>query len=172
MKNPVELNRLLLKFLLLCYEDFQESSRKNNAKFKLLGIIWENKRSWRFYFVGFQIQYAGFIRNLPFLSYLEVEARATENNFTFEAHVSGVHSPYVAARHNLKCRSWIYDHFHNILRLFDVFAKFSFYYKWNDARLLLINMVYHKLPLTCPLYISSPPRHTLPKYITQLTSQI
>ena len=34
-----------------------------------------------------------------------------------------------------------YNHFHNILRLFDV-LRFSFHHKWNDARLWLINMVY------------------------------
>ena len=35
-----------------------------------------------------------------------------------------------------------YNQFHNILRLFDVLPKFSFRHKWNDGRLLLINMVY------------------------------
>ena len=35
-----------------------------------------------------------------------------------------------------------YNQFHNILRLFDVFTKFSFPGKWNDVRLLLINIVY------------------------------
>ena len=36
MKNSVELNRPLLKFLLLCYVDTQESSCKDNAKFNLI----------------------------------------------------------------------------------------------------------------------------------------
>ena len=34
-----------------------------------------------------------------------------------------------------------YNHFHNILRLWR-FTKFSFHHKWNDARLLLTNMLY------------------------------
>ena len=41
------------------------------------------------------------------------------------------------------------NHFHDILRLFGCFNKFSFHHKWNDARLLLINMIYelsHDLP--------------------------
>ena len=32
MKSPVELNRLLLKFVLLCQADIQESFREGNAK--------------------------------------------------------------------------------------------------------------------------------------------
>ena len=39
---------------------------------------------------------------------------------------------------------YIYNYFHNILRLFDV-LQFSFHHKWNDARLLLINMVYTRI---------------------------
>ena len=35
-----------------------------------------------------------------------------------------------------------HDHFHKMLRLFDCFTKFSCNQKWNDARLLLISMVY------------------------------
>ena len=46
MKSTVELNRLLLKFLLLCYVDIQESSCKGNAKFNFLGIIWQS-RAWQ-----------------------------------------------------------------------------------------------------------------------------
>ena len=34
----------------------------------------------------------------------------------------------------------IYNHFHNILRLLE--TKFFFHHKWNDAWLLVINMVY------------------------------
>ena len=33
-----------------------------------------------------------------------------------------------------------YNHFHNILRIFDVLP--NFHHKWNDARILLINMVH------------------------------
>ena len=32
MESAVELNRLLLKFLILCYVDIQESSREDNQK--------------------------------------------------------------------------------------------------------------------------------------------
>ena len=44
MKRAVELDRLLLKFVLLCQVDIQESSREHNAKFNFLGIIQESKR--------------------------------------------------------------------------------------------------------------------------------
>ena len=64
MKSALELNRLLLKFLLLCYVDLLEHSREDNAKFNFLGIRWENKRFWRVYFLGSQIQYTEFIKNL------------------------------------------------------------------------------------------------------------
>ena len=37
---------------------------------------------------------------------------------------------------------WTYNHFPTILRLFDVLPSFPFHHKWNDARLLLITMVY------------------------------
>ena len=40
MKGAVDLNRLLLKFVLLCHVDIRESSREENAKFNFLGIIW------------------------------------------------------------------------------------------------------------------------------------
>ena len=43
MKSAVELNILLLKFVLLCLVDIQESFREDNAKFNVLGIIWESK---------------------------------------------------------------------------------------------------------------------------------
>ena len=39
MKSAVELNILLLKFVLLCLVNIQESCREDNAKFNLLGII-------------------------------------------------------------------------------------------------------------------------------------
>ena len=47
MKNTVELNRLLLKLLLLREVDIQEYQvfREDNAKFNSLGIIWVCKRS-------------------------------------------------------------------------------------------------------------------------------
>ena len=38
----MELNRLLLKIVLLCQADIQKSSRKGNAKFNFLGMIWES----------------------------------------------------------------------------------------------------------------------------------
>ena len=50
MKSAVELNRLLLKFVLLCQVDLQENSREGNAKFKFWGILWESKRTWRVHF--------------------------------------------------------------------------------------------------------------------------
>ena len=53
MKINVELNILLLKFVLLCHVDVQESSRKDNAKFYFLGVIWESKTSWRVIFQNF-----------------------------------------------------------------------------------------------------------------------
>ena len=39
MKSAVELNILLLNFVLLCLVNIQESCREDNAKFNLLGII-------------------------------------------------------------------------------------------------------------------------------------
>ena len=42
MKTAVELNRLMLKFVLLCQVGIQESSRKDNAKFNFLEITWES----------------------------------------------------------------------------------------------------------------------------------
>ena len=54
MKSPVELNKLLLKFLLLYFVDIQESSHKDNAKFNFLGIILESKRSWTAHFQAFR----------------------------------------------------------------------------------------------------------------------
>ena len=54
MKSAIELNILLLKFLLLCLVDIQESSREGNAKFNFLEIIWDSKRSWRVHFQAFR----------------------------------------------------------------------------------------------------------------------
>ena len=42
-----------------------------------------------------------------------------------------------------------YNNFHNILRLFDVLP--NFHHKWNDARLLLINMVYTSCLTSYPM---------------------
>ena len=53
MKSSVELNKLLLKFVLLCL-GIQESSRKDNAKFNFLGIIWESNMSWKKIFQDFR----------------------------------------------------------------------------------------------------------------------
>ena len=46
-KSAVNLDRLLLTFLLLCQVDIHESSLEGNTKFNFLGIFWESKRSWR-----------------------------------------------------------------------------------------------------------------------------
>ena len=43
----------------------------------------------------------------------------------------------------------MYNHGHNILRLFEYFTKFSFYLKWNKTWLLVINMVYTSYPMSC-----------------------
>ena len=53
MKSSVELNKLLLKFVLLCL-GIQESSRKDNAKFNFLGTIWESNMSWKKIFQDFR----------------------------------------------------------------------------------------------------------------------
>ena len=53
-KSAMELNRLWLKFLLLCYVDIQPSSWKGNGKFKFLGIILESKMSCRVHFQTFR----------------------------------------------------------------------------------------------------------------------
>ena len=70
MKSVVELNRLLLKFLLLCHGVFQKGYCEDKAKFNFLGIIWESKRSWKIHFSGFQrvqnSKFARFITNLAF----------------------------------------------------------------------------------------------------------
>ena len=47
MKSSVELNRLLLKFVLLCQVGIQENSRKDNEKFNFLGTIWQSEMSWK-----------------------------------------------------------------------------------------------------------------------------
>ena len=54
MKKAVDLNRLLLKFVLSCYVDIHESFREKNSKCNFLGIVWESKWSWRVHFAGFQ----------------------------------------------------------------------------------------------------------------------
>ena len=45
MKRVVEMNRLVMKFLLLCYIDIQGRYCEDIAKFNVLGIIWESNRS-------------------------------------------------------------------------------------------------------------------------------
>ena len=52
MKSAVELNKLLLKFL-LCHMYIQESSCEESARFNFLGITWESKRSCWVHFSGF-----------------------------------------------------------------------------------------------------------------------
>ena len=54
MKSVVELNSLLLKFLLLCHGVIQKGYFGDKAKFNFLGIIWESKRPWKIHFSGFQ----------------------------------------------------------------------------------------------------------------------
>lgn len=54
MKSFVELNRPLLKLVFLFFVDIYISSRKGNAKFNFVGIIWESKRSRGIHFSGFQ----------------------------------------------------------------------------------------------------------------------
>ena len=39
MESAAKLNKLLLKLVLLCQVDIQESPREGNAKFNFLGII-------------------------------------------------------------------------------------------------------------------------------------
>ena len=52
MKNAVELLLMLIystiiKILLICYVDIQESPHKDNAKFNFIGVIFDSKMSWR-----------------------------------------------------------------------------------------------------------------------------
>ena len=55
MKSVVELNRLLLKFLLSCRGVIQKSYCEDKAKFNFLGIIWERvKGPGRFIFQAFK----------------------------------------------------------------------------------------------------------------------
>ena len=53
IKSAVELNRLLLKLVLLYQVHIQESSCEDNTKLNFLVIIWESKRSWRVHLSGF-----------------------------------------------------------------------------------------------------------------------
>ena len=53
-KNSVELNRLLLKFVLSCTVGIQESSCKENAKLNFLGTKWESKMSRKKIFQNFR----------------------------------------------------------------------------------------------------------------------
>ena len=43
--------------------------------------------------------------------------------------------------------SGTYNHFHNILRIFDVLQ--NFHHKWNNVRFLFINMVYTSCITSC-----------------------
>ena len=91
MKSPVELNRLLLKFVLLCQVDIQESSSKKNTKFRFLGrakgprkCIFQAFKEPKFQNFGnhgatssiYQIYYKP-----PVLSYSEVGTYALESLF-------------------------------------------------------------------------------------------
>ena len=54
MKSVVELNRLLLKFSLLCHGVIQKGYYEDKAKFNFVRIIWESKKPWKIHFSGFQ----------------------------------------------------------------------------------------------------------------------
>ena len=60
MKKVVELSLLIsvyltvIKILLLCWVDIQESSRRDNAKFNVLRVIWESKKFWKVHFQAFR----------------------------------------------------------------------------------------------------------------------
>ena len=54
MKSAAELNRLLLKFVLLCQVDSQGNFLEGNAKFNFLGTIWKSDRSWRVHLSDFR----------------------------------------------------------------------------------------------------------------------
>ena len=80
MKSAVELNRLFLKFILLCQVKIHKNYCENIAKFNFLGIICASQRFWGVHFIrlskGLKSKilrtrvpppgYAGFITNLPF----------------------------------------------------------------------------------------------------------
>ena len=79
MKSAVELNRLLLKFVLLCQVDIHNNFLEENAKFTFLGIICESKVLEKTFFrlsknlkskiLAAMVPppgYTGFITNLPF----------------------------------------------------------------------------------------------------------
>ena len=51
MKSAVELNRLFLKFILLCQVKIHKSYCENIAKFNFLGIICESQRFWGVHFI-------------------------------------------------------------------------------------------------------------------------
>ena len=51
MKSAVELNRLFLKFILLCQVKIHKSYCENIAKFTFLGIICESQRFWGVHFI-------------------------------------------------------------------------------------------------------------------------
>ena len=44
----------MIRILLLCLVDTEESFRNDNAKLNFLGVIWESKRSWRVHFQPFR----------------------------------------------------------------------------------------------------------------------
>ena len=51
MKSAVELNRLFLKFILLCQVKIHKRYCENIAKFNFLGIICESQRFWGVHFI-------------------------------------------------------------------------------------------------------------------------
>ena len=92
MKRAVELDRLLLKFVLLCQVDIQESSREHNAKFNFLGIILKTpycrvSKSLKPRILAAMVLppgYTGFITNLPFRANQRLERmHNVKNVFSF-----------------------------------------------------------------------------------------
>ena len=87
MKNAAELNRILLKFVLLCQVEIQKISREEDAKIQLsMDNLGEQKvlewalfkllKSLKFKILGTMVPppgYAGFITNLPFCATLRLE---------------------------------------------------------------------------------------------------
>ena len=77
MKRAMELNRLLLKFVLLCQVDIHENFREENAKFTFLGIICESEiQNFDNYDATSGIYWVYY--KSPVLSYSEVGTNAVE----------------------------------------------------------------------------------------------
>ena len=75
----MELNRLLLKFVLLCQVDTHENFCEENAKFTFLGIIWESEiQNFDNYDATSGIYWYWVYYKSPVLSYSEVGTNAVE----------------------------------------------------------------------------------------------